>query len=624
MEWLQCYLAGEADCAALLPEYVPPGWQGDVFGLTLQAEEYDSGEGVVAAGDVVAYTDDGDWIKFEDVTFQDGWDTFWLRYAKGSDTEASISIHFDDPASPAVLTVPVPYTGGWNNFQEIELPFDAADETHDVYVLFNTPEDHGIANLDWLRFGRPEPQGEVNLVGDGGFEGANLDGGWSAFGSGAALSLSTDQAHAGSQSLLVDRSGLSGTGGFAAYWLTDKVASGTAYEVSAWVYQAGAGDDTVRLSAKVRCDGVDDYPWLDNNTAVPANTWTKLSGVLTIPQGCGLEEAQIYFEGTAEGVAVYIDDVAVVPLNLVTDGGFEGPTLAAGWSAFGSGAALSLSTDQAHAGSQSLLVDRSGVAGTGGYAAYDLTPFMVAGVNYLAEAWVYHTGAGDDTVRMSAKIGCADGDSFLWVDNNTAVPANTWTVLSGAFGIPLDCDIQDVQLYFEGTAAGVNVYIDDVSVTLPAENLVEDGGFESGSLDPGWRAWWVGGTSLSITSDRAYAGNNSLWVSNRVEDSHPSYNLTGRLQVGESYTVSARVLHTGAGDEPVTLTRKLTCETQDGIEEYAWVANVDAAAPNTWIELTGTIDVPASCGEVTEARIYFERTGLAADLYIDEVSIVEQ
>ena len=78
-----------------VPEYVPAGWTGNEFGLTLEAEQYDEGEGVLALGNVVAYTDVGDWIAFKGVKFQQGWDTFWVNYSKGNTDAGSISIHID-------------------------------------------------------------------------------------------------------------------------------------------------------------------------------------------------------------------------------------------------------------------------------------------------------------------------------------------------------------------------------------------------------------------------------------------------------------------------------------------------------------------------------------------------
>src|SRR5699024_9839576 len=119
------------------------------------------------------------------------------------------------------------------------------------------------------------------------------------------------------------------------------------------------------------------------------------------------------------------------------------------------------------------------------------------------------------------------------------------------FKIPLDCDITVVQLYFEGTAEGVNVYVDDVSVTLPAKNLVADGDFEDAAVGEtaGWETWYTGGTTLAVTDAKAHAGSHSLLASNRTTDSWPSYDLTGLVEVSTTYTVSAWALQTGGAPD---------------------------------------------------------------------------
>ena len=100
MDWVQCYIGGGGD-ACTVPEYVHPGWQGDQYGLTLDAVNHDEGRGVVSGG-VIAYTDDGDWIKFKGVEFRGDWNKIWVAYAKGNTTPGSISVHLDSLDNPAV------------------------------------------------------------------------------------------------------------------------------------------------------------------------------------------------------------------------------------------------------------------------------------------------------------------------------------------------------------------------------------------------------------------------------------------------------------------------------------------------------------------------------------------
>lgn len=311
LDWIVCYMGGGGDTCTV-PEYVPAGWQGTEFGVTLEAELYDDGEGVAALGNIVAYTDDGDWIAFKGVEFQQGWDTFWVTYAKGNTDPGSISIFIDSMEGAPVLTVDLPPTAGWNSADTIEQPWTVSSGSHDVYIRFNNGP--GVANVDNVRFGKPQPRSDVNLLPDGGFETGIA--GWSSW-NGSALATSTAQAHSGLQSLLATNR--PNTNQFAVYSLTSVVNPNTTYAVSAWALHTAAANDTVRMAAKIECtaetapSGHNTYPWLQNNAAVVPNTWTQLSANLVIPD-CDLVDVAIFLEGTTAGVDVYLDDVSVQPM----------------------------------------------------------------------------------------------------------------------------------------------------------------------------------------------------------------------------------------------------------------------------------------------------------------------
>ena len=460
LDWIQCYRAGGGDTCAV-PEYVHPGWQGDEYGLTLEAVSHDEGFGVVSGG-VIAYTDEGDWIKFQDVEFRADWDTVWVAYAKGNTSPGSISVHLDDLDSEPVVTVDLPPTAGWGSTATVEEALASITGTHDVYIRFNGSP--GVGNLASVRFGKPLPQGGSSILPNGDFE-AGI-GGWSNWGNGT-LSASTAQARSGTQSLL--STARAGTGGYAAYGLTSLVQRGTTYSVSAWLLHTGAANTTGRLAAKVECTaatappGHNTYPWLQNNGAVAPNTWTQLSGNLVIPD-CDLVDVAIYFEGADTGIDVYLDDVSVIPpdTNLVNDGGFEFGI--AGWAAW-NGSTLSASALQAHGGAQSLRATAR--PNDAQFAVYNLTSRVATGTTYAVSAWVFHTGAANDTVRLASKVGCSSGDTYPWLQNNTAVAPNTWTQLQGNLVIPVGCTVTDVAIFLEGTAVGSDVFVDDVVVTAP-------------------------------------------------------------------------------------------------------------------------------------------------------------
>ena len=458
LDWVMCYIGGGGE-ACTVPEFVHPGWQGDQYGITLDAVNHDEGRGVVSGG-VIAYTDEGDWIRFKGVEFLADWDTVWVTYAKGNTTPGSISVHLDSLDSPAVVTVDLPPTPGWGSSATVEEALASVSGTHDVFIRFHGAP--GVGNLASVRFGKPIPQSDANLLSDGGFEAGIA--GWSNWGNGA-ISASTLHAHSGTQSL--QSTARAGTGGFAAYSLTSLVQRNTTYAVSAWFLHTGAANATGRLAAKVECTaatapaGHNTYPWLQNNGAVVPGTWTQLSGNLVIPD-CDLVDVAIYFEGTATGIDVYLDDVRVVPPNnnLVNDGGFE--TGIAGWASW-NGSTLSASSLQKHNGAQSLRATARPSATQ--FAVYNLTSRVTAGSTYTVSAWVFHTGTANDTVRLASKVGCASGDSYPWLQDNPAVVPNTWTQLQGNLAIPVGCTVTDVAIFLEGTTPGSDVFVDDVSAT---------------------------------------------------------------------------------------------------------------------------------------------------------------
>lgn len=301
LEWLMCYIRELGYCT--VPEYVPAPRTGGEYGIVLEAEEYDDGAGIAALGGVVAYTDDGDWVRYDRVVFQDDWDRLWVTYSKGNEEVGSISIHLDELASEPLVTVPLPSTGGWGTSSTLEIPWVPISGERDVFVRFNAVG--SVGNLDSIRFGRPLPAGE--LVANGDFE-AGI-GGWSTWG--GVLTATTNRAHGGAQSLLV--SARTQGAGTAAYDITNAVIPGALYQASFWVTIGGAASAPVNVTAKIACAGESDaYPWLANSASVPDGEWVELTGALQVPD-CDLTQLQVYVEGPPAGVDLYVDDVSIAP-----------------------------------------------------------------------------------------------------------------------------------------------------------------------------------------------------------------------------------------------------------------------------------------------------------------------
>jgi endo-1,4-beta-xylanase len=260
-----------------------------------------------------------------------------------------------------------------------------------------------------------------------------------------------------------------------------------------------------------------------------------------------------------------------------------------------------------------------------------VTSLVEDDTNYTVSAWVRHDGAANDGIRLAARVTCATPpvghNEFPWLQDNQDIAPNTWTQLSGTLEIPASCGPQEIQIYFEGdTDTGSNVYIDEVKV-LPliggggGSNLLANGDFESGDTAP-WHNFGSG-SSLSATTAQAHEGTNSMLVTGLPSTGgYAAYDVTTLVEDDTNYTVSAWVRHDGAANDGIRLAARVTCATPPvGHNEFPWLQDNQDIAPDTWTQLSGTLEIPASCGP-QEIQIYFEGdTDQASNVYIDEVSV---
>ncbi|HET9957086.1 MAG TPA: endo-1,4-beta-xylanase [Polyangiaceae bacterium] len=598
LDWINCFRAGGTDCS--VPEYVPEPRIGDATSITLQAEDYDAAQGVLALGDVVAYTDDGDWQSFSRVRFDSNWDTLSVTYAKGNPEPGSVSVHLGSLESEPLATVTLAPTGGWGTSKTISVPISPilATNEQDLFVRYNGGP--GVGNLDRIRLGAPAGSGP-NRVSNSDFE---VDtSGWFTWD--GTLSTSEQYAVSGKRSLRL--SGRSGNGP-AATSLTGLVGPGKTYDVSLWTTISGADAAEVNITQKITCDGTESYNWLVNPTTVQAGQWTELRGSLTIPE-CNLGEVLIYAEGPAAAVDLFLDHVSVraqQSSNLIENGGFEAGI--AGWSTWNGTA--SQSTVRAHSGTSSLLI---GNRTDNAPAATNLTSVVKAGGNYQVSFWVAIGGAESANVNLTKKIVCNGQDAtYSWIANPTAVADGAWVELQGTLDVP-NCELGEVTVYAEGPAAGVDLYVDDVKVFAPTiSNLLADGSFES-STD-GWFTW--GGGNRATTADRAHGGTKSLLLSGRTGNSPLAKSLLSLVKPGTSYQVSVWTTIAGAASANVNLTQKIGC---DGSDSYSWLANPTAVTEGEWVKLSGTLSVP-SCS-LTDVLVYAEGPAAGVDVYLDDAVV---
>lgn len=452
-DWMLCYYAGGTNCS--VPTYQPTGWHGTATnGLLLEAEHYDEGEGLIASGNVVAYTNNGHWLSFKKVNFLGEWNKISVTYMKGSPDAGSISLHLGSLETAPVMEIDLPPTAGWGSAETIELDWPTLAGEQDLYVRFNGT--YGVANLDSIRFHPPlsEPGLGPNLVANPGFENGTTNGWFTWDGQ---LSTTNTFAYDGNYSLLLSNRGGNGP---AAYSLQGLVTPGATYEVKMFVSIGGAASADINVTSKIGCTGDDTYSWLINPTAVTEGQWVQLTGLLTVPQ-CGLSDLLIYAEGPAGGIDIFIDEVSVREMqaqNLMPNGGFENGS-AAGW--FSWDGSVNATTSPVNSGNYAL--ELSGRGGNGP-AAYNLMSLLVPGNSYAISMAVTIQGAAQAPVNITQKIECEGNANYTWLANTNAVIEGEWVTLSGVLTVP-NCQITDLLIFVEGPAGGINIYVDDVQIS---------------------------------------------------------------------------------------------------------------------------------------------------------------
>ncbi|HMB25038.1 MAG TPA: endo-1,4-beta-xylanase, partial [Anaerolineales bacterium] len=142
--------------------------------------------------------------------------------------------------------------------------------------------------------------------------------------------------------------------------------------------------------------------------------------------------------------------------------------------------------------------------------------------------------------------------------------------------------------------------------------------FEDGTTQ-GWGP--RGGASVSLTTDTAHSGSNSLLVSNRSENWHGiTIDVMGLLKPDTTYEVGGFVkLAAGAPASRVVITMQRT--PTGGETKYEWIAPSaeDGITDADWVELKGEYTFS---GEVSELLLYLESPDAElVDFYVDDITI---
>jgi endo-1,4-beta-xylanase len=451
---------------------------------------------------------------------------------------------------------------------------------------------------------RGEPLGN-NVIANPDFEAGTA--GWVAWG-GASITATALQAHGGVQSGLV--SARTATWQGPVYNLLPVVTTGASYRLGASV-RVDSASEPAHLVVKSVCNGAESFSRVATGTATNTG-WVDIAGSYQV-QPCALTELSLYVEGPAAGVNVYIDDVFAkqrlsVPVatppegfNLLSNGGLE--LGANGWGGFGG--TFVRTADKFRTGAFS---GRS----TARTAAWQGPSFFVPNGQgtYRISAYAMQESGSNVPVILSAKLTCNGADSFPTLASATTV-SGTWLEVAGNLTIPAGCTAAQVYLQQNGGTTFPDLYLDDASVKgMEVVNLVGNTGLELNTS--GWGAF---GATFGRTTDFARTGLYSAVSSGRTASwQGPSYFLpTGQGR----YTVGMFAYQNSGAPVSLMLSTKLECA---GVQSFPTLVTVTVPS-DTWTELAGTLNVPASC---ITAQVYVQQNGGTTfpNLYVDDLRAI--
>lgn len=207
--------------------------------------------------------------------------------------------------------------------------------------------------------------------------------------------------------------------------------------------------------------------------------------------------------------------------NLFTDdAGMETAGIATDWTGFVTGVAQSAA--QAHSGAGSLRLRPQGV--TGAVATSVFAVPVEALQSYEASIWMKVVNAGAQSGRISFKWLDAVAATISTSAGPLVLLANgSWKKCIAAFGAPSNAVTALIVLEGLDIGAGLDLYVDDLSVTRAPGTHLPD-------LDFGFDDFPVTGTGVSTQKGALDATNRYIWIEVAQYNGEPACPATARPQ----------------------------------------------------------------------------------------------
>jgi hypothetical protein len=213
-----------------------------------------------------------------------------------------------------------------------------------------------------------------------------------------------------------------------------------------------------------------------NADAVERDSLASDGGELDSSEVPKADASEMADAADAEGASQVDATLDAAPMNIIRNPGFElGVTP---WTTFSDGtsvATLDASSTFVHSGMYSGHVSNRTKPFQG--AVQEIHNLVIPGHTYQAVAWVLvgnPADAGPDAAailpqptQFTAAVTClvdgAQTTTYIPVGISSA-DSSTWMSVSGALTVPI-CDLSMLEIYVEGPAPGLDMYVDDLSLT---------------------------------------------------------------------------------------------------------------------------------------------------------------
>lgn len=312
-----------------------------------------------------------------------------------------------------------------------------------------------------------------------------------------------------------------------------------------------------------------------------------------------------YFGYVDGWLGVPLDDDSLEP-NLIGNSSLEAGL--DGWSLPGGGV-LSTEVDEANTGLRSARA--SGRTDTWQGPLHEIGALTQPGRSYDVSVAARLDGAASATAGLTARVTCV-GQAQTFLPIASAVATDTgWVELAGSVALP-NCELQDVAVYVEGPAAGVDILVDDLALReQPLPNLIANSTFEAGTA-----GWFNFGPAVVGTSPDANGGSLAAIATGRTDTWQGiATDLTAQVAPRATYRAEAFLKLAGADSARAGLTAAVTCSGQ--ATQFLPVASATANSAG-YVRVAGSVTVP-DCA-VQSFVLYAEGPPAGVDLLLDDAA----